>query len=52
MEILAIEMRGYPIRVNIPGDRDDEPCIHYYYKKPESIPKEYFSRVGKSKTVR
>jgi hypothetical protein len=50
-EIEPIEARGYPIRVTIPGDRPEDPCIHYYYKKPELIPEEYFTRVGKNKTI-
>jgi hypothetical protein len=50
-EILPIEMRGYPIRVNIIGDKPSDPCIHYYYKKPELIPEQYFTRIGQSKKV-
>lgn len=49
-EILPIEIRGYPIRVNLIGKRTEHPCVHLYYKKPEAIPEEYFARVGKSKT--
>jgi len=49
-EILPIEGRGYPIRINLIGNRPEDPCIHFYYKNPESIPEEYFARVGKSKT--
>jgi hypothetical protein len=51
-EIAPIEIRGYPIRITLPGDRDEDPCIHYYYKKPELIPEEYFARVGKTKTIK
>jgi len=43
-EILPKELRGYPIRITLPGDSPEEPCIHYYYKKPELIPREYFDR--------
>jgi len=50
-EILPIEMRGYPIRVNMIGENPSDPCIHYYYKKPELIPEEYFARIGQSKKV-
>ncbi len=52
MEIAPIEVRGYPIRITLPGDRPEAPCIHYYYKKPELIPEEYFARVGKKKTIK
>jgi hypothetical protein len=48
-EILPIELRGYPIRINLVGDRPEDPCIHLYYKQPESIPEEYFTRIEKSK---
>lgn len=50
-EIIPIEMRGYPIRVTLPGDKPGDPCIHFFYKKPELIPEEYFRRVGKNKTI-
>lgn len=52
MEIIPIELRGYPIRINIPGDKPEDPCIHLFYKKPELIPEEYFTRVGKTKTIK
>ncbi len=48
-EILPIELRGYPIRVNLIGDRPGDPCVHLYYKRPESIPEEYFTRIEKSR---
>ncbi len=47
-EILPIEMRGYPICVTQYPDNPQDPCIHFYYKKPELIPDEYFIRIGKS----
>lgn len=48
-EILPIELRGYPIRINLIGDKAQDPCVHLYYKKPESIPERYFARICKSK---
>jgi len=51
-EILPIELRGYPIRISELGDKPEDPCIHYYYKKPELIPEEYFIRVGMAKTIK
>jgi hypothetical protein len=47
-EILPTEIRGYPIRINVIGDKPSDPCIHFYYKKPELIPEEYFNRIGQS----
>lgn len=51
-EIFPIELRGYPIAVFLPGDRPDDPCIQLFYKKPELIPEEYFTRVGKTKKIK
>ncbi len=51
-EIVPVELRGYPIRISIMGNKPEDPCIHYYYKKPELIPEEYFSRIGKTKTIK
>ena len=50
-EIVPIELRGYPIRITLPGDRPEDPCIHLFYKKPELIPEDYFTRVGMKKDV-
>ncbi len=51
-EILPPELRSYPVRVFLIGDRPDDPCIHYFYKKPELIPEEYFARIGMTKTIK
>jgi hypothetical protein len=48
-EILPIEMRGYPIRINLIGDKPEDPCVHFYYKKPELMPDEYFAVTGQLK---
>jgi len=48
-EILPIELRGYPIRINLIGDKPEDPCVHLYYKNPELIPEEYFTRIGQLK---
>ncbi len=48
-EILPIELRGYPVRITMIGERPEDPCVHLFYKKPELIPEEYFKRLGKSK---
>lgn len=51
-EIIPIELRGYPLRINLRGDRPEDPCVHLFYKRPELIPEEYFTRVGKVKTIK
>ncbi len=51
-EILPIELRGYPIRISVPGEKPEDPCVHYFYKKPELIPEEYYTSVGKTKTIK
>ncbi|MFC1873798.1 hypothetical protein ACFLYX_00680 [Chloroflexota bacterium] len=48
-EIVPIEVRGYPLRIQELGEKPEDPCIIYYYKKPELIPEQYFTRVGKVK---
>jgi hypothetical protein len=45
-EIIPTELRGYPIRVTLPGGSPEDPCVHLFYKRPELIPEEYFVRVG------
>jgi hypothetical protein len=47
-EILPIDLRGFPIRINLMGEKPEDPCVHLYYKKREQIPREYFERVGRS----
>jgi len=49
-EILPIELRGYPIRINEIAENPLDPCIHFYYKRPESIPETFYMRIGQSKT--
>ncbi len=51
-EIIPIELRGYPIRIHVPGEKPGDPCVQFFYKKPELIPEEYFARVGKAKTIK
>lgn len=45
-EVLPIEARGYPICVTDFNEDAGQPCRHLYYKKPELIPDEYFTRIG------
>jgi hypothetical protein len=51
-EILPIEARGVPIRLNLLGDTPEDPCVHLYYKRPELIPDEYYRRIGLSREPR
>lgn len=46
LEIIPTELRGYPIGINLIGERPEDPCVRLYYKKPELIPEEYFKRIG------
>jgi len=48
-EVIPGEFRGYPIRINLVGEKAQDPCVHLYYKKPELIPREYFERIGLKK---
>jgi hypothetical protein len=49
-EQLPMEIRGIPIRLNVPPKKDGDPCVHLYYKNAEDIPDEYFDRVSRSRT--
>ena len=48
-ETVPAEKTGYPGRVTFAPEKPGDPCVHYYYKNPESIPDEYFARIGKTK---
>jgi hypothetical protein len=48
-EIVPAEESGYPGRVTFPPEKPGDPCVHFYYKNPKSIPEEYFARIGKTK---
>ncbi|MDW7772824.1 MAG: hypothetical protein SCH71_08045 [Desulfobulbaceae bacterium] len=50
-EILPTEIIGYPVRIHVPGETPEDPCVHLYYKKPELIPEEFYRRIGKEKKV-
>ena len=52
MEIIATEVRGYPVYITLPPEKPEDPCVHLYYKKPELIPEEYFTRTGMTKTIK
>ena len=51
-EIIPTEVRGYPNKIVLVGDRPEDPCVHLFYKKPELIPEEYFKRIGKTKAIK
>lgn len=48
LEILPIEIRGYPLCVVEYPEKAEDHCVTLFYKKPELIPDEYFIRVGKT----
>jgi hypothetical protein len=51
-EIVPTELRGYPLKILEVPEKLGDPCIHIQYKKPELIPEEYFTRIGKTKTIK
>lgn len=51
-EILPMEIRGVPIRINLPPEKDSDPCVHLYYKSAEAIPEEYFKRVSRPRRLK
>ncbi len=51
-EIISTELRGYPLRITLIAERPEDSCVHLYYKKPELIPEEYFTRIGMTKTIK
>ena len=52
LEIAAIELQGYPEKITLPPEKPGDPCVRLYYKKPELIPEEYFTRIGMTKTIK
>lgn len=48
-EIIPTELRGYPISVIQYAEKPEDPCVRFFYKKPELVPEEYFTRIGKTK---
>jgi hypothetical protein len=46
-ELTGIDICGYPLRIHENIDKPLEPCIQYIYKRPELIPEQYFTRLGK-----
>jgi len=51
-EQIATEVLGYPVYINLCPEKPENPCLHLYYKKPELIPEEYFTRIGMTKTIK
>jgi hypothetical protein len=51
-EIIPTELRGYPLYIHLSPDRPEDPCVQLHYKKAELIPEEYFTRIGKTKTIK
>ena len=51
LEIMPIELRGYPMRIIERSTKPEDPCIHLFYKKPEFIPEKYFTRIGMKKKI-
>ncbi len=51
-EQIPTEIRGYPLLIAEIAERPEDPCYNYFYKKPELIPEEYFTRIGMTKTIK
>jgi len=50
-EMLPIKWYGLPLYPeDPPEDFDRDPCVWYWYKDPEDVPEEYWTRHGLSKT--
>ena len=55
--IMAVEARGFPVRVHEPpghpfhpdADHPNHPCRMLFYKRPELIPQEYWEAMGEKK---
>lgn len=45
-EIIPIELGGRPLWVTGYNEDHDKPCYWHFYKKPELVPEEYFTRLG------
>jgi hypothetical protein len=52
MEMIPIELRGYPTGIIEIAERPEDPCIQLFYKKPELIPGKYFTQLGMTKTIK
>lgn len=51
-EILPIEWGGNPLWVTGYNEDHEAPCFWHFYKKPELVPEEYFTRLGKKRPTR
>lgn len=50
-EILPLEKQGHPIRINLPPEKDSDPCVHLFYKNPADIPAEYIERISRKSGI-
>jgi hypothetical protein len=48
-EIIATELQGHPALIHDCPHSANEPCVNFFYKKPQAIPDEYFARIGLKK---
>jgi hypothetical protein len=49
LEFLGAEQFGYPVIITDYPDDPEQPCRFIFYKDPDAIPEQYFTRLGKSK---
>jgi hypothetical protein len=48
-EILSTDLIGYPSRVTLFDPNGRKPCSWAFYKRPEDIPEQYFTRIGRTR---
>lgn len=48
-EQMAIDKTGAPVKITEMPDDPSKPCRWLFYKRPEDIPEEYYTRIGRKK---
>lgn len=48
-EQMSVESMGFPVKVTLYNDVPNGKCGFAWYKNPDNIPEEYFTRIGKVK---
>ena len=48
-EIMTTDSIGYPARITLFDPDGTKPCAWVFYKRPEDIPEEYFTRIGRKR---
>lgn len=48
-ELMSTDLIGYPGRITLFNPDGSKPCAWAIYKRPEDIPEEYFTRIGRKR---